>query len=187
MRRPSRDQRPRLSVHSRRAAGPLEVGQTSHQSAPRILCHGCAASGTQCSHQQLAHGLRAGLPADDGAPNCIYCTPNTYAATADALGGEEAGGGDPGGSASSSRDASTAATEAHKKEAAQKHTPAPNPQGEGSGKSPTAYALAFKTAFVDFAHRHSRARRAAPQPQGEQRVTPPHTRHSTDTRKCVIV
>ena len=132
------------------------------QAASRILCHGCAASGTQCSHQQLAHGLRAGLPADDGAPNCIYCTPNTYAETADALGGEEAGGGDSGGSASSSGDASTAATEAHTKEAAQKHTLAPNPQGEGSWMSPTAYALAFKTAFVDFAQAFPGTARSAP-------------------------
>jgi hypothetical protein len=117
------------------------------QAASRTLRHGCAASGTQCSHQQLAPGLRAGLPADDGAPNCIYCTPNTYAETgADALGG----------------DARTAATEAHTKEAAQKHTPAPNPQGEGSGMSPTAYALTFKTALVDFAQAFPGTARSAP-------------------------
>jgi hypothetical protein len=109
---------------------------------------------------------RAGLPAGDGAPNCIYCTPSTYAETADAQGGEEAGGddsggGDSGGSASSSADAGTAVTEAHTPGAAQKHTYAPNTQGEGSGMSPVMYAL-FEEVFIDLAQAFPCTARSAP-------------------------
>jgi hypothetical protein len=133
--------------------------------------HGCAASGTQCSYQQLAHGQRAGLPADDGAPNCIYCTPNSYAETADALGGEEVGSDDAGGSASSGRGAGTAVTEAHTPETAQKHTYAPNTQGEGSGMSPAMYALFMEgdymhmlatAVFLNFAQAFPCTARSAP-------------------------
>jgi hypothetical protein len=92
------------------AGGWQDHSRLDRQAASRIICHGCVASGTQCSYHQLAHGQRAGLPAGNGTPNCIYCTPNTYAETADAQDGAEKRQAvdDSGGSASSSGDAGTA-------------------------------------------------------------------------------